>query len=1179
MDYAQRLCLASVASFKGLCAPVGGAAVPPRTLIRAGLRRTARPGPRRIRPPERTGGFAACLLSFCLVACAVVQGAAREASQLQVFTRVDQIRRLTIEEANRGYPVHIRAVVTFYRPALQQTPTESVPPDLFVQDSTAGIWVNAPSTGPRLRVGQFIELEGVTEALDFAPQVGKPRWKTLGEAPLPEARRVSFERMMSTAEDSQWVEIEGLVRYAAIDDLHLTLELAVAGGRLNVLIPKSEQPLPNWLIDADVRVHGACGSLFNDKNQLTGVVLYTPSLRQVDIIKPAPADPFSAPVKHLTEVQRFAPQDALGHRIRVQGIISYQDPGKIAYIFDGKNGLQITTRQSHKFRLGDRVDAVGFPRVSNLDPILEDSILRRVGTAAPPTPLPATAEQILTGSYNGLPVSVEGLMLDKSLLSGKQILVLKSADTVFYASMSHPEIAPRLLALRADSSLRVTGVCEVKRDESGAVQTFQVLLRSVDDIAVTQMPSWWTAERAQAAFGVLSLAGCIVLAWVFILRRQVRKQTRVITQRLEREAALEQRYQNLIENANDIIFTVDMRGTLTSLNKAGEHVTGYNKEEAVGNQAAQLFSPDLRAKAAETIESALLENPFPVLEWEIVTKDGRHVPLDVSLQFISEGTKPIGLLGIARDISDRKRAEQEMLRAKDIAEAASRAKSAFLANMSHEIRTPLNTILGYSDLLQDEAEDQGLDQFISDLKRIHAAGKHLLSLINDILDLSKIEAGKMQLSPERFSLSGLMTDIVSSARPLIQKNGNVFETKIPEDLGTAVADRTKIRQIVLNLLSNAGKFTQAGTVSLAVERKNIEGKGWICFRVTDTGIGMTPEDQKKLFQEFTQIDLSTTKKYGGTGLGLAISRRLCTMMGGTIQVESAPGRGSVFEVHLPAELPSLENVEPETVVEVTQCENADTRAKNTVLVIDDDPAVRELMTRFLTRDGFAVISCANGEEGLRWARERHPAAILLDVLMKGRDGWNVLTTIKSDPELTRIPVIMVTIVDDKKRGFALGASGYLTKPVDAAQLSSLLTQVRNGGGPGNALIVEDDPRSRDYVGRLLCNWGWQVAWAENGEQGLERLSQQTPTLIILDLMMPRMDGFEFLQRLRAEEQWQQIPVVVLSAMELTGEQRRYLSERVVNIVSKDSASEDGWIANLRESIRSCSSAVTGACRG
>ncbi len=314
-------------------------------------------------------------------------------------------------------------------------------------------------------------------------------------------------------------------------------------------------------------------------------------------------------------------------------------------------------------------------------------------------------------------------------------------------------------------------------------------------------------------------------------------------------------------------------------------------------------------------------------------------------------------------------------------------------------------------------------------------------------------------------------------------------------------------------------------------------------------------------------------------MGLAISRRLCAMMGGTIQVESAPDSGSVFEFRLPAELSSPENGEPETVVEVTQCESAAARAKNTVLVIDDDPAVRELMTRLLTRDGFAVISCANGEEGLRWAKERRPAAILLDVLMKGRDGWNVLTTLKSDPELARIPVIMVTIVDDKKRGFALGASGYLTKPVDAAQLSALLMQVRNGGGPGNALIVEDDPRSRDYVGRLLGNWGWQVEWAENGEQGLERLSHRTPTLIILDLMMPRMDGFEFLQRLRAEEQWQQIPVVVLSAMELTKEQRRYLSERVVNIVSKDSPSEDGWIANLRQSIRNCSPEATVACRG
>ena len=706
------------------------------------------------------GSYFPAIALCCLLAAQLSRSqSAPTTPALPVLTEIAQVRRLTREQARQGYPVHVKAVVTYFETT----------PDLFIQDSTGSTWVHWSKDLPKAAPGQLIDLWGVTTQVDFAPDIDRARWTVIGQAPMPPAKRVTFEEMASTRVDARWVEVEGIVRAAEVttNNCCLLLNVEVPGGRVVVRV-FGQPTIPVGLVDSYIRIHGACGAVFTQKSQLVGVALYVPSMLEIKTIEPGPPDPFAPAARPIEALQRFAFTGRPTHRVKVSGIVTARFQGKDLYIADPTGSVFVEAPQQARLLPGDSVEVVGFAGFVDYRPVLRDAIWRRMGANSAPVPIPIQADKTLADdSYDSALVTVDGQVTSSAVLSSEEVLIVRQGSTSFSAIGQWPS-NDRRQAPREGSRVRLTGILVMEKDGFGLPQFFKIRLRSPEDVFVMENPSWWTRGRALSILGLVALIAFLTSAWVLILRRRVHSQTAELLRK--------------------------------------------NEELAIALKSAQ---------------------------------------------------------------------------------EATQLKSQFLANMSHEVRTPMNAIIGMTSLAMDATSREEQQEYLAD---VTSSAESLLSLLNDILDLSKIEAGRMDLSPTAISLVDIVKDATHLLRTAaVQKGIELRYTVAPELLGTVAADPVRLRQVLLNLVGNAVKFTERGSVTVSAGVES-EDETTICakFVVRDTGPGIPLDKQKIIFEAFRQADGSTARKHGGTGLGLAISARLVELMGGKIWVESAPGKGSAF---------------------------------------------------------------------------------------------------------------------------------------------------------------------------------------------------------------------------------------------------------------------------------------------
>jgi PAS domain S-box-containing protein len=1229
----------------------------------------------------------------------------------RVLHTVAEIRNLSREQAQLHLPVRLNGVITYWGPRWL----------CFFNDDTSGIFINIQLPEKRdpgePAFGDAVEVTGITAPGDFAPIVDEASFKKKGKGRLPNAKTVSFDHLMEGQEDSQYVQVSGIVRRITTVDDSMEFELATSNGRFVARCPDMGAITPDELIDSLVSVRGACATVFNQKGQLRSVQVCFHAAGGLQVIGKGAANPFQLPITPIQNLGRFSPDAEPGHRVHIKGVVTLVDPGQALYVQDSSGGVMARTAQHDSVRIGDEVEIAGFPALGQFTPMIEDAIFRRGDKAVAvviPRPMDATkaagtdaADQI----FNFKLVSVEATLLDCSPGPTGQKLILESSNTLFRAFLPKTHAVGPLEA-RAGSLVRVTGICHVETDDRDTPTGFQILLRDTRDVEILQQPPWWTLRHSLwVALGLLLVAGGAIL-WGNTLRNTVIDQTKQLRGQLDREACLGELVVRLSaaeslhaagqaggEAANELIgwheFLIALRdpkdasvskiiqlgvassklsdavqidqltagarliaggSILAAPLRDGHTVTGFialrindsayslqslSLVQSLADHLAGAFdriaANDRLRQSEERFNLAALATNDAIYDWDAATDrlwrsenyektfgyrggdtiaaethwlarvhpddrsrveqeikrfvngtetswridyrlmkvDGTYAHVWNDALMVRENGAPRRMIGALRDVSRLKQIETELLQAKETAEQANRAKSEFLATMSHEIRTPMNGIIGMSNLLIETDLDEEQRDFAETVRN---SAESLLTIINDILDFSKVEAGKLVFEVVDLDVRDVVEDTVDLMAERARQKGIELASLVHNEVATSLrGDPGRFRQVLLNLVGNAIKFTHEGEVVVDVTRiEETETDALIRVEVKDTGIGIPPEAQKKLFEAFTQADSSTTRRYGGTGLGLAIAKQLVKMMGGEIGVESEPGKGSTFWF--------TARLQKQPAGARTSLDSKRDLTGLRLLVVDDNATNRKIVHHQIISWGMRNGSVASGPEALEILRRE--AALgdpydfaILDYQMPVMDGLTLAKAIKADPDLASIRLVVLTSLGQKLTPDELrehGISASLIKPVRQSDLFNSLVNAMSAHPPAPSasrtkpaktlspprpehsgariLIVEDNVVNQKVALRQLQKLGYTADLVANGLEAIEALARIPYSLVLMDCQMPEMDGWEATRKIREGEAavnpTRHIPIVAMTADAMQGDREKCLNAGMDDYVAK-----------------------------
>lgn len=953
----------------------------------------------------------------------------------------EQILRLPSAEAAKGLPAQLAGVVTYTDPGDRF---------FYLTDSSGGIRVllDAPLPYP-IEFSAAINVVGRTARGEFAPVLVADSTNLAGAMPLPPARKVSLEQASSGLEESQWIDMTGHLRSIERDSLWTKLLLATSMGEFEALI--ANEASPEITAGSTVRIRGVCVSQLDANGRPVGVRLLTAEPSLIETIEAAPADPFSRPAVPIASLQEYQALRSWTRLTQVKGVVVHHRPGRFLIVSDGESSLRALSRQNLLLSPGDTIDVVGLPGRDGSSFVLREAIYRKTGRGPEPQPVPAPAGMAVDPRLDGRLVRLEGRVISYAENPVDARLLLQTDSTATEVTCETPQGGAAKHWLPG-SLLSVVGVYSIDRDEFGRPLRANLQLRGPSDVKVLRGPAWWTAGRALSVAGICLGSLLVGLAWATSLRRRVARQTELIRAQFEKEALLEARHREIASNASDFIFTLDLDGRFTSFNPAGERLTGYSAE-----QAARMTIFDLLdSRSARRVRAALrarLDKQIPAFTNEIARKDGTRLWVETGAGFVSHDGKTVSAYGVMRDVTARMQVEEELRRARDAAEANTKAKAAFLATMSHELRSPMNGIIGMTSLMLDTKLDPEQRDF---METVRSSAQGLLTLLNDILEFSRAEASKLAIESEVFDFADTVDQCLAIVSPIASDRRLELAANIDPTLPRfLVGDRERLRQVLLNLLNNAVKFTDVGSVSLdiAVEEQS-DRCADLRIEISDTGIGIDASMREKLFSPFVQADGSYARRHGGTGLGLAICRQLVELMGGSIGVRSALGMGSTFWVRL--RLPKSGETRalppaaaPRDAVQLSfQSDLSDTAGEEPenaepleILVVDDMPVNQRVARLQLKRLGHHADVAANGVEALELASRKRYDVVFMDCQMPEMDGFEATRRLRADPRQEGLYIIALTanaLAGDRERCLAAGMDDYLGKPSNAPNLKAAL---------------------------------------------------------------------------------------------------------------------------------------------